>query len=149
MSVLLLKLFGNRSFNRMIFRPKLFIYSDKLVYKKRHLLSHEEFSITYNHVVQVNLRKLILFFAHIDIVNSSGDHVMVTFVPKKDAIKAKDIIDGKIYQAHVKEKSKHTGHTKKVVDFEKSLKRLRELVQRGRISEREYKKKRNQLLKKH
>ncbi len=65
---------------------------------------------------------------------------------------AKKIIEEKVHQIHSKDQrtpeegGQDSGY---VQDFEKSLKRLNELQSIGKITQKEFKNKRKQLLKKH
>lgn len=152
MSTLLLHIAGSRIYNLTLFRPHLYLYDDRLVYKKRHILTHDEFSIPYTHIAQVNLINFIYLFAHVEIATTGMRFIKVHWVFKKKARRAKKIIDEKIHQAHRKDQhlpddSKDKGIY--VKDFEMSLKRLQELLSTGKITQREFNKKRKELLKKH
>jgi hypothetical protein len=153
MSTLLMHVAGSRLYNFTLFRPHLYIYDDRVVYKKRHLLTHDEFSISYNQIAQVNLIKFIYLFGHIEMVTSAGMRfIKVHWIPKGKAKKAKKIIEEKIHQAHRKDHHLPDDARDKGVyikDFEKSLRRLKELLSTGKINQREFNRKRKQLLKKH
>lgn len=145
MSTLLLHLSGNKSFNRTIFPPQLYIYDDLLLYKKRKLFSSKEITISYNQISQITLN-LGIFFARLDIVTTGTEDIFIKFVNKKVAAQAKKIIDQKIYRSHAKhhEDSKNINASQE--NLEKSIGRLHELFAQGHISEKEYNKKRNALL---
>ena len=139
-------------YNFTLFRPHLYLYNDRIVYKKRHILTHDEFSVHYNQISQANYINFIYLFAHIEIVTTGQRIMKVHWVPKKKAKMAKRIIDEKVHQVHKgihrtpEEGGQESGYVK---DFEMSLKRLRELVNVGKITQKEFGKKRKQLLKKH
>ncbi|MBP7927753.1 hypothetical protein KAZ57_01250 [Patescibacteria group bacterium] len=150
MSELLVHLYGNRSFNRAIFRPHIYVYDDVIVYKKRHLLSQEEKTISYFQITQVNIKKLALLFAHFEIVTTGSDTLItVRFVSKKNAMHAKKIIDQKLHELYMSYKSAdlENKHSKHIDNVEKSLIRLRELRMRGIINDNDFKKKKAELLK--
>ncbi|MDC0449097.1 hypothetical protein OAL67_00620 [bacterium] len=146
MSVLLLHVKGMRIYNLSFFAPHLYLYDDFLVYRRRHWLVVKEMTISYNQIAQVNLHK-ILYLAHLDIRSTGTDAFTVKFIYTPQAVKAKKIIDQKVHRAHTRGR-KQTGTEKHVADFEKSVNRLRELVHRGHINEREYKQRKKHLLKK-
>lgn len=153
MPTLLLHIAGSRIYNFTLFRPHLYLYDDRVVYKKRHILTHDEFSIPYNHIAQANLINFIYLFAHVEIATTGMRFIKVHWVFKKKARQAKKIIDQKIHESHRKDQAlpedsaeKGSSYTK---NYEMSLKRLKELLNTDRISKREYKKRRKQLLKKH
>ena len=152
MATLLLKLKGIRSLNRTFFPPRLFVYDDLLVYRKGKLLGRREITIAYNHIVQVNLNKGLIL-SHLEIINTGAEDIKVKWILNGPAQKAKQIIDQKVYHVHRKGGEGNITTLKEDVgdtyhSLEKSLNRLRELVQRGKISEREYRRKRKNLLKK-
>ena len=145
---LLMHVAGSRIYNFTLFRPHLYIFEDRIIYKKRHLLTHDEFSVTYNHISQVNLIRFIYLFAHIEVATTGVRDFEVRWIRKPKAIKAKKIIDDKVHAAHISSQGKEEPNLR-VKDFELSLKRLKELLSSGRISDREFGKKRKELLKKH
>lgn len=149
MSTLLLHVKGSRMYNFTLFRPHLYIYDNHLTYRKRHIFTHDEFSITYNHISQVDLVKFIYLYSHIEIVTTAPRYINVRWIPRKQAKKAKELIDHKVFLAH---KRYHTqAHEKNIMieDFELSMRRLNELLTTGRISKREFEKRKKDLLKKH
>ncbi len=154
MSTLLLHVAGSRVYNFTLFRPHLYLYDDRLVYKKRHILTHDEFSISYNQIAQVNLISFIYLFAHIEIATTAyTKFIKVHWVMKGKARRAKKIIDEKVHQAHRKQQSLPGDKSQKggiyVKDFELSLKRLKELLSTSKITQREFNRKKKHLLKKH
>lgn len=149
MSTQLIHIAGNRIYNKTLFRPHLYIYDNRVVYKKRSWISKDELVITYNHIAQINIHKFIVRFAHIEIITTAQQVIKVRWVKKGQAIKVKRLVEQKIHQAHRKH-SKHPEHTNlEINDFELSLKRLKELLTTGKITDREFKKKKKHLLKKH
>jgi hypothetical protein len=147
MSTLLFEVAGNRELNHTVFPPRLLIYDDHLVYSKRRFFKVNEISIAYSHIAQVNLLRGI-FFARMEIDTNAGMSVEVKYVPKKEAIKAKTMIDRKIYNALAKNKSEPVTTIGESESYEKALSRLKELHGKGKISEKEYKKRKADFLKK-
>lgn len=150
MSTLLLELEGNWEFNHTIFPPRILVYDDLLIYRKRRFLKLNEVTISYSHIVRVNLIRGIIF-ASLEIVTSADENVIVKYIPKDKAIRAKKIIDQKIYGALAKHKtdisSQHGSENREAVEFEKSLHRINELRAKDRITQKEYKHKKAELLK--
>jgi hypothetical protein len=149
MAVLLLKVQGLRVYNFSIFAPRLFLYDDFIVFKRRKWILVREMTISYSQIAQVNLHR-ILYLSHLEIRSTGTDDIMIKFLFTPQAKKAKKIIDRKIHEAHRGHgmSASNAREDKHVVEFERSLNRLRELVHRGQISEREYKQKKKNLLKK-
>jgi hypothetical protein len=147
MATLLLKLQGIRSLNRTIFPPRLYVYDDLLVYKKRSWFVVREITIAYNQIAQVNIKRGLIF-ADIDMTTSGTDDIKIRWILKGPAKKAKKIIDQKIYHSHANHKQENHKLAKEVTNFEQSINRLRELLHRGQISSKEYKKRKSRLLKK-
>lgn len=149
MANLLLKIQGNKYINHTMFRPFLFIYDDAVIYKKRRkFLYVDEITATYNHMVQVNLHRGI-FFAKLEIVNTGAEDISIKGVWKGKARQAKQLIDQKIYHAHNKDHHRIDPKEQIAVEnFEKSLKRLKELLKRNIITKKEFEKKKKRLLKK-
>lgn len=139
-------LHGNRELNHTPWPPYLYVYDDLLVYRKRKFFRLKEVTMAYSHIVRIDLERG-LFFATLNIFTHAHEHITVKFIGKKDAIKAKKIIDQKIYSA-----SKHKGEEEKVssisLDYERSLGRLNELLNRGKLTKKEYSRKKADLLKK-
>lgn len=151
MSVLLLKVQGFRVYNFSFFAPRLYLYDDFIVYKRRKWLVVREMTISYNQIAQVNLHK-ILYLCHLQIKSTGTDDIEVRFIYTPQAVKAKKIIDQKIHYSHrfgfQTEKKEDRESDRHVREYEKSVNRLRELLHRGNISEGEYKRRRRHLLKK-
>lgn len=143
-----MRLQGNKYVNHSFFRPYLFIYDNMLVYKKRRwVFFTDEITVSYNHVVQVNLHKGI-WFAKLDVVNTGAENVTIKGVWRGPATKAKKVMDQKIYEVHNKEhRMLHPGEHHPIARFEKNLRRLKELVRKGKISRKEYEKKKKRFLK--
>lgn len=149
MSHLLLAIEGSRIRNKTIFAHKLLIYDDLMIFKKRGLIRRHEMSISYNHVSQIYLRRGLIY-SDLEIINTGGiESIIIRYVLNGPAQRAKQIIDKKIHYAHQKQKERVSDDKEAVQRFEKSLNRLKELLAKGRISKREYNKKREELLKKH
>jgi len=146
MSTLLLELAGNRELNRTFFPPRLYIYDDLLIYRKRRFLKINEITIAYSHIAQVNMIKGI-FFARLEIDTSAGQHLTIKYIPKTPAVKAKKLIDQKIYNALAKHKAEPVSTISHPEAFEKSLSRLKELLNKGKISKREFVRRKAVLLK--
>lgn len=147
MSNQLLEIKANKLLNRTIFPHKLKIYDDVMVFWKRGIIRIHEVTISYNQISQVYLSRGLIF-GSLEIINSGGvENIIIKHVPKKQAIKAKNIIDQKIYHVHAKEENKEEKDVAGVHEFEKSVNRLKELLNRGKISKREYERKRKQMLK--
>lgn len=161
MSILLFDLKANRMMNHTPFVHHVKVYDTAMVYEKRKLFGRLETTISYNHVSQVNLINEI-FFSHLEIINTGGvENIFIKYLKKRDAKKAKAIIDQKIHRVHgvgylsdssgTQDGSQkvNTGpkEIKSTKDTERALNRLEELVQRGRLSKKEYNKKRSQMLK--
>lgn len=146
MSTLLVTLKGNKLFNRTIFSPWLYVYDDLLIYKKRKWFILREVTISYNQIARFTLAKGI-FFAHINIITTGGDNIETKFVRKNDATQAKAVVDQKIFHAHAKHGVPIKEGREGVGSYEKTINRLKELRNRNKISEREYEKKKKELLK--
>jgi hypothetical protein len=147
MPTLLLKLHGDMTFNATIFPPYLFVYNDLLIYKKRKLLSAREVTISYNQISEVSVIRGI-FFSYIEIFTTGDKSLQIKFVNKKLAKQAKSIIDQKIYHSHAKHHEENISGRADTLALEKSIARLQELLARGEISDREFEKKKSQLLSK-
>ncbi|OGC46152.1 hypothetical protein A2V49_01830 [candidate division WWE3 bacterium RBG_19FT_COMBO_34_6] len=148
MAVLLMHICGSRTFNRTPFRPHLYIYDNILIYKKRHLFSQDEVTITYNHISWAKLHRMHIYYAHLEIVSTGMQKVVVKWIKKEYAIKAKHLIDQKIFNVHKKDnKQVDIKEDKNIIEFELSLKRLQELLSTGKISKTEFENRRKHLLK--
>lgn len=147
MSILLLELTGNPTCNRTVWPPHLSVYDDLLIYKKRSWFIVREITISYNQIARVTLTKGI-FFATLEIETTGTDNIRIKFILKGKASQAKSIIDQKIYRSHAKHAPAPDKESGEVVSYEKSLSRLKELLNKERISQREFNKKKDELLKK-
>jgi len=149
MATLLVMLRGSRLFNLTLWPPYIYVYNDMLIYKRRNWFAVKEITIPYNQIAQANLIRGI-FFGQVDIMTSGTGDVQARFVNKKGSIKAKRIIDRKIYQAHQKHRKEDDSkaHKQAVRNYERSLHRLQELVERKKITKREFNKRKKTLLKK-
>ncbi len=145
MSTLMLQLNGDMTFNRTIFPPYLYVYDDLLIYKRRKWFVVKEITVSYHHIHQIILSKGI-FFATIVIETASGADIILKFVNKKLAIQAKKIIDQKIYHSHAKHTPNKSNDHNSIKTYEKSLNRLKELEKRGDITEKEFQKKKDEML---
>lgn len=144
---LLLKIWGHPLYNRTIFPPKLELYDESVIYKHRSFFYADEFTLPYSHIVQVNLHKGILF-ASLEIVTSGIQNLTLKYVQKDAAVRAKKLIDKKIYYALAKERPKDTAQPESIHVYERSLDRLKELLNQGKLTKSEFEKKRRELLKK-
>ena len=146
MSNLLLELVGSPTFNATIWPPHLFVFDDLLIYRKRNFLIVKEITISYNQIARVTLTRSLLF-AHIEIETTGSDNIKVRFISKSKGTQAKAIIDQKIFRSHAKHAQTPDTDKTAVATFEKSLLRLKELLSKGAISQKEFDKKKNVLLK--
>lgn len=133
-----------------IFPKSLKIYTDYVVFRKRSWFTVEEVTMTTSNIVQAHLKKG-LFFSTLEVMNSSGaDIAEIKHVWNPHAIKAKQILDQKLYQMHTagtnRGEVENTPH-EQLDSLEKTLNRMKELVARGKISQREFEQKRQKLLK--
>lgn len=148
MSNLLLKVKGNRMLNMRLFAPILLVYDDLVVFRTRGIIKINELTLSYNQIAQVNLNRGLIF-GTLEIINSGGvGTIEIKHVPKWDAKKAKAIIDQKIYKVHSREDHKETSDPAHVHKVEKSIIRLTELFNRGRITKKEFQRKKVEILKK-
>ena len=145
MSILLIELKGSPEFNRTIWPPHIYIYDDLIIYKKRSWFRLKEITISYNQIARVTLTKGI-FFAFMDLETTGSDNISVRYISKKKGSYAKTIIDQKIYRSHAKHAVAMDKAESEVQSYEKSINRLTELLNTGRISEKEFNDKKRQLL---
>ena len=134
-----------------IFPKSLKIYTDYVIFRNRHWFSVEEITVATSNIIQVHLKKGILFSA-LMIMNSSGSDVAeIKHVWNPRAVKAKQILDQKLYQIHTavfdRKEFENAPH-EQLDNFEKTLSRLKELVQRGKITQKEFEQRRQGMLKK-
>lgn len=150
MATLLLKLTAYFLLNRTIFPPKLYVYDDFLVYKKRCWFVIKEITIAYNQISQVTLDTGIIF-GHLKVSSTGVEDIHIKYLFKGASIHAKKIIDQKVYHAHSLQQYQHPSNNKRVEKevklFERSLQRLQELNKRGKISKKEMKRMKKQYLK--
>ncbi len=148
MAQLLMTLKGNKYVNHSMFRPYLYIYDDIILYRKRRRVFWiDEITTTYTHIVQVNLHKGI-WFAKLEIINPGTEDIEIKGIWNKPAKRAKKIMDQKINQVHNRDHHANDQQEKQqITNVEKSIQRLKELHTKGAISDKEYKKRREQLLK--
>ena len=144
---LLLVVRSMRAFTGEIHPTSLYIYDDYMVFVKRGIIRKREATISYNHVSQVYLIRGY-FASTLEIINTGGvENIVIKFLPIKHAIKAKKIIDQKVFHTHHKISGKHQDLDQGVPDFEKRLARLKELKLKGTISGREFERRRKEMLK--
>jgi hypothetical protein len=124
----------------------MYIYDDLIIYKKRSWLKLREITISYNQIARVTLTKT-LFFSHMELETTGADNIIVKFVSKSKGTYAKTIIDQKIYRSHAKHAVVPDKNQSEVISFEKSVNRLNELLNTGRLTKNEYDSKKKQLLK--
>jgi len=146
MSNLLLHLSGSKLFNLTVFPPQLYIHDDLLIYRRQYFTYLKEVTISYNQISQITLNKGI-FFANVEIVTTGTDDIKIRYLGKSIASRAKKIIDQKIYHSHAKHhESNEIGNSDATLNVERSLSRLKELLVHKSISEREYNKRKKELL---
>jgi len=107
----------------------------------------KEVTISYNQIARVTLTKGI-FFAFMELETTGSDNILIRYISKSKGSYAKTIIDQKIYRSHAKHSSAPDIVENEVMSFEKSVNRLNELLNTGRISESEFKKRKDELVKK-
>lgn len=146
MSTLLIELKGSPEFNRTIWPPHLFIYDDLIIYKKRSWFKLREITISYNQIARVTLTKTI-FFSHMELETTGADNIIVKYISKSKGSYAKTIIDQKIYRSHAKHATAPDKNESEVLSYEKSINRLNELLNTGRITEKEFDSKKKEMLK--
>lgn len=147
MSTLLLELVGHRELNHTIWPPHLYIYDDLIIFKKRRFFKVYEITVSYSHIVRINLHKGLLF-ASLELVTSADENIIIKYVGKNKAAKAKKIIDQKIYTALAKHNVESVKSIHPSYEYEKALHRLKELYAKGRITKKEYSARKADLLKK-
>ena len=150
MSNLILKVGMYRPRGYTIFPQTLGIYEDLIIFRKRRWFQVEEMTVTFNHIAQSNLKSGI-FFSTIEIVTSGGgDNPSLKYILNKPAKKAQKIIEQKIYRVHAAKEGKEEFRAEPktpINQMEKSLSRLRELNLRGKITDKEFEKRRKELVK--
>jgi len=145
MSHLLTKIKGSNFFNRTMWEPHIMVYDNYILYKKRNWFVVKEITISYKQIAQVNLY-VGLFFATLEIVIVGTDShtVRVKFAPKEQTKRAKRIIDQKVHSVHSKDE--RLNEDAGVKSLEKSITRLTELLDRKKITKKEFEKKRKELV---
>ncbi len=146
MSILLIELIGNPEFNKTIWPPHIYVYDDLIIYKKRSWFKLKEITISYNQIARVTLIRGILF-SHLELETTGTDNIVVKYISKSKGKYAKTIIDQKIYKSHAKHATIPDKNEGEVSAYEKSINRLNELLNTGRITEKEFERKRKDLLK--
>lgn len=147
MSNLLLTLKGIKSLNRTIWPPYLHVYDDLLIYKKRKWFVLREVTISYNQIAGVEVSQGLLF-ASIEVITTGIENIKLRFISKKKAKYAKKIIDQKIYHSHAKHQTAPTGGSNTTNQYERGLNRLKEMLAKGMIDQKEFEKRKNEMLKK-
>ncbi|MBI2414539.1 hypothetical protein HYV31_01690 [candidate division WWE3 bacterium] len=149
MSNLIYEIKTNKIRAGAIFDTILRIHEDFIVLWSRHWFTVNEYTITYKHIVRAHLIKRI-FFSNLQIMDSTGnENAIIKHVWNSDAIKAKKLIDQKINLVHSSEMNRKELESRGVAEIdnlEKSLGRLKELVAKGRLSEKEYEKRKKTML---
>jgi hypothetical protein len=145
MSTLLIELIGNWEFNKTIWPPHVFVYDDLLIYKKRSWFKMREITISYNQIARVTLTRGI-FFSHLELETTGTDNIAIRYISKTKGKYAKTIIDQKIYRSHAKHVIFPDKNEGEVPSYEKSVNRLNELLNTGRISQKEFKGRKRELL---
>jgi hypothetical protein len=146
-STLLLELVGDPTFNRTIWPVHIKIYDDLIIYKKRTWFILREITISYNQIARVTLSKGLLF-GFLEIETTGADKIVVKYVSKTKANQAKAIIDQKIYRSHAKHNPGQEKESPEIATYEKSVSRLKELLNRGSLTVGEFERKKKELLKK-
>ena len=146
MSTLLIELKGSPELNRTIWPPRIFVYDDLIIYKKRNWYKLREITISYHQIARVTLTRG-LFFSHLELETTGDDKIVVKYISKSKGKYAKTIIDQKIYKSHAKHASLPDKNEDEVSAYEKSVNRLNELLNTGRINKKEFESKRKELLK--
>lgn len=148
---LLLVLKASRLRNHSLLQQRMYFYSDHAKYRKPTVFSVHEVTFTYNQIAKVDLHSGILY-ADMVVYTSDGQEVKMKWIVKPYAKKAKKLIDKKLRLAHTQKHETFSIAPKQqkniVKEVEKNLHRLEELKMRGKITAREYKAKRKEMLKK-
>lgn len=147
MSHLLIKVVGNLFMNQTLWEPSLSVFDDFIVYRRRNWFVVREITIPYKQIAQVDLT-IGIFFSEIEIAISGNETrtLKVNYVINKDALRAKKIIDQKVHLVHSQDEKLNTNV--QVKSFEKSLARLTELLEKKKITKKEYEKRRKEIINK-
>ena len=145
MSNLIIQVTGNKTFNRTYWVPSLLIYDDYILYKNRVFFSVNEISVPYKQVSQVKLLTG-LFFADLEIGITGHDTniIKIRFAPKKVAKRAKRLIDQKIHMFSTNNFKQENNHD--IRNTERGLARLQELLEKNKITKKEYQSKKKDIL---
>lgn len=148
---LLFKAYSNPYVTHSMFPPEIRIYDEFIYFRIGNPIWKTEISITYNHISHINLKKG-MFFADIDITSTgSGENIHMKGVWTPNARKVKTIIEQKLFQANASHDKVHhkikNDENMGVSNYESSLNRLKELLNRGKITKSEYNSRRSRLLK--
>jgi hypothetical protein len=132
--------------NRTMWPPFLYIYDDLLIYRKRNWFRVREATISYNQVSGVETTHGI-FFAKIEIYSTGIENIIIKFVYKNEAKQAKRIIDQKIFHSHAKHQTTPAANIDSTKNYEHGVNRLKELLAKRMITEKEFEARRKDLLK--
>lgn len=150
MSNLIFEAKMNRIRAHSMFPQSIKIFEDLVVFRKRRWFVVDETTITYNHIAQANLKSGI-FFSTLEITTTGGaDNPSVPYIKNKDAVRAQRIIEQKIYQIHATSDVKDNFKAEvasEISNVEKSINRLKELKMKGQITDKEFTKKKKEIIK--
>src|SRR3989338_289537 len=118
------------------------IYDDKIVFKDKGLLSRKESTISYKQVSQVSINKGLVH-STIEIINTGGfKNIKFEHIRNETALEAKEIIEQFVHQVHTPDTQiKSTDNSES-----DRMRRLRELLEEGLITAREFEQKRKKIL---
>jgi len=145
MSQLIIEIYGSKIFNRTIWVPVIKVFDDYVLYKKRNFFKVKEISIYYKQISQVKLHTG-LFFADLEIglVGNDTSSIRVRFAPKDKAKKTQRIIDQKVHLTLAHSQDLSLKNSIKIT--EKSIARLQELLNKQKISKKEFNQKKKDIL---
>lgn len=126
--------------------PYLYVYDDLLIYRKRKWFKLREATISYNQISGVETTHGI-FFATIEIYSTGIENIKIRFVSKSIARQAKKIIDQKIFHSHAKHQTTPPANIDSTKNYELGVNRLKELLAKDMITEKEFENRRKDLLK--
>ena len=125
-----------------------------LVFNRRGIFASNEVTMPYSQIAQVNLHTGLMF-SRLELITTGVDNLLVHHLFRWDAAKAKKILDQKIYLANSANSGTDSGAVSSIgkkqaptASFERSLNRLKELLHKGHISQKEFNARRAELLKK-
>jgi hypothetical protein len=81
-----------------------------------------------------------------ELETTGADNIVVKFISKTKGKYAKTIIDQKIYRSHAKHATAPDKNESEVMSYEKSINRLNELLNTGRITQNEFDSKKKEML---